>query len=57
MLSGVFGTRSLAVETQNIQAIFLRGAHSSNRALAPCGVQRKVDKGNKGRSGEQSWHA
>ena len=34
MLSGVFGTRSLAVETQNIQAIFLRGAHSSNCALA-----------------------
>lgn len=57
MLSGVFGTRSLAVETQNIQAIFLRGAHSSNRALAPCGVQRKVDKRNKGRSGEQSWRA
>lgn len=57
MLSGVFGTRSLAVEMQNIQAIFLRGAHSSNRALAPCGIQRKVDKRNKGRSGEQSGRA
>jgi hypothetical protein len=44
MLSGVFRTRSLDVETPNIQAILVRGAHSSNRALAPSGRQRKVDK-------------
>jgi hypothetical protein len=44
MPSGVFRTRNLAVETQNIQATLLGEAHSSHVLSLLGGIHRKFDR-------------